>query len=64
MTAKFDKFKEALIALCIEHDVKISANMDQDIVVVDRSSLALYDQSPDIVDETTEPPSISPQKKA
>ncbi len=57
MTAKFDKFKEALIALCEEHDVNLSAYCAE-VVVLDREETT---HSKDLqveynlADETTEP---------
>lgn len=60
MTAKFDKFKEALIALCKEHDVFLFVRGGAEnryragIVSHERQCAAL-----DISDYTVEPP-ISP----
>ena len=34
MTAKFDKFKEALIALCEEHDVYIESDWIEEAITI------------------------------
>ena len=58
MTAKFDKFEEALIALCDHHQITLSSSMYDQIQVWDRDPRdgALSGGNDLIIDRTKEQP--------
>lgn len=45
MTAKFDKFKEALIALCEEHNVVLAYDFSEEVHVKDRCAIKSDDHT-------------------
>ncbi len=63
MTQKFEKFKAALIALCIEHDVHLSPSQYDSLQVWERDP-----RNPDTLDDlndcTTEPTESSVPPKS
>jgi len=45
MTAKFDKFKAAFIALCEEHDVMLTYDFSEEVYVKNRRDVELTDHT-------------------